>query len=89
MIVAITLDGTAVARARCVVTRDKQAPGSIWFLFGAFFLICSFFLIAEHRAHVLGALPYVLGLAALAFCIFGHRHAGTRVARDDKYGGAR
>ena len=58
--------------------RAKHVPGSIWLLFGAFVLIGSFFLFEEHRAHMLGALPYVLGLAALVFCMFGHRHGGTR-----------
>ena len=68
--------------------RSKQAPGLIWLLlFGAFLLIGLFFLLEEHRAHVLGALPYVLGLAALMFCIFGHRRAGTWGAHDDHGGG--
>jgi DUF2933 family protein len=44
---------------------------SAWAFFG-FAAITAFFLFTEHRAHVLGALPYVL----LALCpllhIFGH-----------------
>jgi hypothetical protein len=68
----------------------KEAPNTLWwFLFGAFFLICSFFLLEEHRAHVLGALPYILGMAALVFCIFGHRHAGTWRTHGDEHGGDR
>jgi len=54
----------------------RRMPNPIWlFLFGAFVLIGAFFLIEEHRAHALGALPYVLALAAMFFCIFGHRHS--------------
>jgi hypothetical protein len=41
-----------------------------------FFAIAGFFLLTEHRAHTLGALPFVL----LALCpllhLFGHRHGG-------------
>jgi drug/metabolite transporter (DMT)-like permease len=89
VIVAITLDGIAVARMRDMLSREKAAPGTVWWLlFGAFFLICSLFWFEEHRAHVLGALPYLLGLAALMFCIFGHRHAGTWRTHDE-HGGAR
>lgn len=71
--------------------RDRlHAPPRIWqLLFGGFALIGLFFLIEEHRAHVLGALPYILGMGALLFCIFGHRHAGTRGTHDDKHGGTR
>ena len=69
--------------------RSKQAPRLAWWLlFGAFLLIGAFFLLEEHRAHLLGALPYVLGLASLLFCIFGHRHAGTWGAHDE-HGGDR
>jgi hypothetical protein len=34
-------------------------------------------------------LPYVLGVAGLLFCVFGHRHAGTWREHDDEHGGAR
>jgi hypothetical protein len=38
--------------------------------------IASVFLILEHRAHLAGVLPYLLVLAAMFFCMFGHRHGG-------------
>ena len=44
-----------------------------------FLLIGAFFLFAEHRAHVLGALPWLLLAACPLLHIFGHRHGG-----DDK-----
>lgn len=90
MIAAITGTGTAVAvLERMRPDIDKPAPGTFWlYLFGSFVLIGGFFLIAEHRAHLFEALPYLLGLVALVFCIFGHRHAGTWGRHDDE-GGAR
>lgn len=33
-----------------------------------------FFLITEHRAHVLGVAPYLFLIAAALFCILGHGH---------------
>lgn len=69
--------------------RSRQAPRLIWWLlFGAFLSIGAFLLLEEHRAQMLGALPYVLGLAAMMFCIFGHRHAGAWGAHDE-HGGDR
>lgn len=74
-----------------MVVRDRRKlPGSLWLVvFGGFLLICSFFLFEEHRAHVLGALPYILGAAALLFCIFGHRLSEAWRTHDDDHGGAR
>lgn len=46
----------------------------------AFLAIAAFFLLTEHRAHVLGALPYVLILLCpvLHLLLHGwHRHAHT------------
>jgi hypothetical protein len=43
----------------------------------AFGLIATFFLLSEHRAHFLGALPYLLILACPLLHMFSHgRHAG-------------
>lgn len=90
VIAAITLRGTAVAPDRSMSSRRQRLPISVSLLvFGGFLLIGGFFLFEEHRAHLLGALPYVLGLAGLLFCIFGHRHAGTWRTGDDEHGGAR
>ena len=47
-----------------------------------FLAIAGFFLLTEHRAHQVGALPFLL----LAFCpllhIFGHGGHGGHVGRD-------
>lgn len=50
----------------------------------AFLAIAAFFLITEHRAHVLGALPYVLFLLCpiLHLLMHGrHRHTGPDESR--------
>ncbi|MBI3898864.1 MAG: DUF2933 domain-containing protein [Gammaproteobacteria bacterium] len=51
---------------------QRHSNGRMWWVFLAFAAIAGFFLLTEHRAHVLGALPYVL----LALCplmhLFGH-----------------
>ncbi len=41
-----------------------------------FLLIAAFFLFTEHRAHVLGILPWLLLAACPLLQIFGHRHGG-------------
>lgn len=41
-----------------------------------FLLIAAFFLFTEHRAHLLGALPWLLVAACPLLHIFGHRHGG-------------
>lgn len=33
-------------------------------------------LLEDHRGHVLGPLLYVLAVAAVLVCVFGHRHTG-------------
>lgn len=61
-----------------------------WVLWG-FFAIAGFFLITEHGAHFLGALPYLLLAACPVMHIFmhrGHHHGGphrntTRKQRQD------
>ncbi|MBI3610507.1 MAG: DUF2933 domain-containing protein [Nitrospirae bacterium] len=42
-----------------------------------FLAIAAFFLFTEHRAHLFGALPYLLLLACILLHLFGHGgHAG-------------
>lgn len=49
-----------------------------WVLIG-FLAIAAFFLFGEHRAHALGALPYLLLLACPLMHIFMHRgHGGDK-----------
>jgi hypothetical protein len=45
------------------------------YVFIGFALIAGYFLFTEHRAHALGALPYVLLLACPLLHLF-HRHGG-------------
>jgi hypothetical protein len=50
----------------------------------AFLAVAGFFLWTEHRAHVLGVLPYLLALACPLMHLFhhghGHHHGGRRDA---------
>ena len=48
-----------------------------WLGVGAFLAIAAFFLWEEHRAHILGALPYLLLLACPIIHLFMHRSHGT------------
>ena len=53
----------------------------------AFFAIATFFLLTEHRAHLFGALPFLLLLACPLLHFFMHRgHGGERPAQHDKEG---
>ena len=49
---------------------------NVWILIGLF-VIAGFFLIAEHRAHLVGALQYVLLAAFVLMHLFMHRHHGA------------
>lgn len=56
-----------------------------WVLIG-FLAIAAFFLWTEHRAHLLGFLPYLLILACPLMHLFhhgGHGHHGNRPSSDD------
>ncbi|KVW94218.1 DUF2933 domain-containing protein [Thiobacillus denitrificans] len=44
----------------------------------AFFAIAAFFLLTEHRAHLFGALPFLLLLACLPLHFFMHRGHGGK-----------
>lgn len=73
---------------------DERAHGQRgkWALIG-FLLVAGFFLWTEHRAHLLGALPYLLVLACPLMHLFhhghgqhGHRHGGHRAPMDSHKG---
>lgn len=68
----------------------RERRQEIWlFLLGGFVLLGSFLLFAEHRAHLLGVLPYLLGSAALFLFLLGRGRARSRRKHDDPHGGAR
>jgi DUF2933 family protein len=46
------------------------------FVFIGFVLVAGFFLVAEHRAHLFGILPYLLLAACPLMHFFGHGHGG-------------
>lgn len=52
----------------------KQQPRWSGWVFWAFLAIAAFFLFTEHRAHVLGALPWLLLLACPFLHFFMHRN---------------
>ncbi|HJV82841.1 DUF2933 domain-containing protein [Noviherbaspirillum sp.] len=58
---------------------------SSWALAG-FLAVASFFLWAEHRAHLLGVLPYLLLLACPLMHLFhhGHGHGNTTGANNTR-----
>lgn len=72
---------------------DRGGGGGLptkWILIG-FLLIAGYFLITEHRAHVIQYLPFLLLAACPLLHIFhghgghgGHRHGGSDDARDAK-----
>lgn len=73
---------------------DQHGKRSHWVFIG-FVLVAGFFLFTEHRAHVLGALPYLLLLACPLMHLFmhhghGHHHGNPsrRPHRHDQDGEA-
>jgi hypothetical protein len=58
--------------------------GAVLVLVG-FLAVAAFFLLTEHRAHLFGALPYVLLLLCLLLHFFGHgrghRNGGAGVSK--------
>lgn len=55
---------------------SQPAPRGHNWIFIAFLAIAAFFLLTEHRAHLLGALPYLLLLACPLMHLFHHGHGG-------------
>ena len=60
------------------VTHEHRGPGGgrvrarWWLALAGFLLIAGFLLFTEHRAHLLGALPYLLLLACPLLHLFMH-----------------
>jgi hypothetical protein len=59
-----------------------------WVLYG-FLAIAGFFLFTEHRAHVLGALPFLLLLACPLMHLFMHHDHGGHDHRGHNHGSSR
>ena len=78
-------------------TDDSETSGPTSFLRSrsgivllGFLAIAAFFLITEHTAHVLGALPYLLVLGCLVMHVFMHGgHGGHSGQADDPASEAR
>ena len=65
-------------------SRRRQAGRlSTGMVFGAFAAIALFFLLAEHRAHLAGWLPFLLLLACPLLHLF-HHHGGHSHSDDDR-----
>lgn len=54
----------------------KQLSRGRWVFYG-FLAVAGFFLFTEHRAHVLGVLPYLLLLACPLMHLFMHHGRGS------------
>lgn len=69
---------------------QHRARGTRWYFFG-FLAIAGYFLFAEHRAHVLPYLPFLLVLACPLMHFFMHRghgrYAQGQSAEHDNCGG--
>ena len=68
---------------------DSQRPNasSVWRTLAGlaalgFGAVVAFFLVAEHRAHLFGALPYLLLLACPVMMLFMHHGHGAHDHRD-------
>lgn len=64
------------------VTEPTHSSRKGWIAFAAFAAIAAFLLLSEHRAHVLGYLPFALLLACPLLHMFmhgghGHRHGAA------------
>ena len=59
-------------------------PHRFNWVFIVFLAIAAFFLFSEHRAHLLGALPFLLLLACPLMHLFMHRGHGANTERNEK-----
>lgn len=62
---------------------EEQGGGPRRWVFWGFLLVAGFFLVAEHRAHVVQYLPYLLLLACPLMHLF-HGHGGHGKHHDQK-----
>lgn len=70
--------------------RDSHGNGSSWFkpraqwVLLAFLAIAGFFLFTEHRAHLLGLLPFLFLLACPLLHVFMHGGRGNHGQHQDR-----
>nr|WP_317153892.1 DUF2933 domain-containing protein [Sphingopyxis indica] len=58
---------------------DRNAPHRANIILIGFLIVAGFYLLAEHRAHLFGVLPFLLLLSCPLMHLFmhhGHRHGG-------------
>lgn len=60
-----------------------SAPRGFNWILAAFLAIAAFFLFTEHRAHLLGALPFLLLLACPLMHLFMHGGHGAHGGHDE------
>jgi hypothetical protein len=65
-------------------SNDWRRSRANWVLIG-FLAIAAFFLLMEHRAHLLGILPWLLLLACPLMHLFMHRGHGGRGGGDQHH----
>ena len=63
--------------------RDRFWTSRTFLVFLGFAAIAGFLLLSEHRAHALGALPFLLLLACPLLHVFMHRGHGGHGSHDD------
>lgn len=61
---------------------EKQHLSRARWVFYGFFAVAGFFLFTEHRAHVLGVLPYLFLLACPLMHLFMHHGHGEHEQHD-------
>ena len=65
---------------------DARLPGLVKWVFAGFALVAAFFLLVEHRAHVLPLAPWLLLLACPLMHVLMHGKHGNRGGHG-KHGG--
>jgi len=68
---------------------SHHAPRGYNWIFIAFLAIAAFFLLSEHRAHLLGVLPYLFLLACPLMHLFMHHGHGQHSRHHEPHEGER
>lgn len=66
--------------------RAERSRRGTWVLIG-FLAIAAFFVLAEHKAHLMGALPYLLILLCPLLHVFHHRGHGGHHDHGEQHDG--